>query len=139
MATILSSGEMPKTIWSMVIFYTSETPPGSDHHLFFFDEDVRGGMNKYQIDYNLWHMPDPLWSVTISNQFSSLEERHRETGQSQNGAMRDPLFAEIANGAFSLTKASPAVNKGIESLRVTDFFGNPHKNFPDLGALELQY
>lgn len=120
------------------IFHSSQKPPGAEYHLFFFDEDVRGSMDKYFIDYNLWFMPDPLWAVTESAQYSSLGEWRDATGLSQQGLDADPRFIDFSMGNYELQNISPAIDSGSYTLRQSDYYGRKNRGRPDMGALELQ-
>jgi parallel beta-helix repeat protein len=50
----------------------------------------------------------------------------------------DPLFADPANGDFSLQKGSPAINTGADVGLIEDINGNPIVGNPDIGAYESQ-
>lgn len=120
------------------IFYSSELPPGSDHHLFFYDENVNGGYNKYIIDNNLWQMPNPLWMIAPSSGYSDFSQWQNTNNQSSNGFVGDPLFVDFNNNDFSLSSFSPAIDRGVECLRQSDFNGNMTLGIPDMGAIEFQ-
>lgn len=123
------------------IFYTSNTPPNAENHLFFLDEDMEDeGYLKYIIDYNLWQMPDPEWAITTSTLYESFSAWQDINKQSSHGVEGDPLFTDWGNEDFSLSTASPAINTGEAiTIRTDDFFENQEIGSPDMGAVEYGY
>lgn len=119
------------------IFYTSETPPAAENHLFFFDEDVNGvSYSKYIIDHNLWNMPSPKWAITTDTVYNTFLSWQLINNQSRNGIIADPLFTDFLNDDFTLSINSPAIDAGDFLFRNEDFYGNPNTGAPDLGAIE---
>lgn len=50
---------------------------------------------------------------------------------------QNPMFENTAQGDFLFLNTSPLHANGIATSLITDFFGNPRNNPPDIGALEL--
>jgi len=76
-----------------------------------------------QIDYNLY--------IKGTTNLANSGGTHRVTA--------DPRFTTAAEGVFTLSPGSPAINAGIaiDGL-TTDFLGNPIKGLPDIGSYEYQ-
>ena len=51
---------------------------------------------------------------------------------------QDPLFVNAANGDYSLSGCSPAINAGTTVSHTTDMLGNTHVGIVDMGAYEFQ-
>ena len=49
----------------------------------------------------------------------------------------NPLFTDIATNDFTFSMNSELNSNGIVSTVVTDIFGNPRNNPPDIGAIEV--
>jgi len=121
------------------IFYSSAVPDNAGHHLFFYDETTGPISEKYRIDYNLWQMPSPLWVLSSVRGKRSLAEWRTASAMSLNGITGDPLLAAPDSGDFSPLYGSPALDAGVlQEERLLDYFGQPARGAPDLGAVEFE-
>lgn len=77
-----------------------------------------------QIDYNIFFDGYPPWDIANSGGSHSLNA--------------DPLFANPANGYYTLQASSPAINAGVDVGLTTDYAGNPLIGLPDIGAYETR-
>jgi hypothetical protein len=67
--------------------------------------------------------------------YSIIEEGHVGTGNLTS----DPMFVDAANGDYSLSSNSPAINTGTDTgISATDLIGNSRVGTTDMGAYEYQ-
>jgi hypothetical protein len=94
-----------------------------DHISFFFDHNIvyfnegsllgsDWGNDNYKIDYNVYWRTD---GGKIDFAGASLED-WRKRGHDEHSIIADPLFADPANGDFTLKADSPALKLGFKAI-----------------------
>ena len=78
-------------------------------------------------------------TATYTNDYNILYGNNVVNGSCGINSMSlDPLFVDHTNQEFHLQSTSPAINSGIDVGLTEDFWGNPIKGLPDIGAFEYQ-
>lgn len=89
------------------------------------------------INNNIWYRRAGIIASVENKEFRKLQEYIKYTGFDRQSYNQDPAFVNASKFNFNLSKHSICIENGIEHKVQSDFFGNPVKGQPDIGAIEF--
>lgn len=91
-----------------------------------------------EVDHNIWQDKGNQSMIKLSGSPYYDLASWQATGHGANSTSAEPLWVDKANGDFSLSAASPAIDTGNDVGLTSDYAGNsvPINGTPDIGAYE---